>query len=384
MRSVVYRVRCHVVAVASPLVALTVVASSSSSFASLAAAGAGAALVWSSGARAEDGDSVAAPAVDDDAFVRLLEGLRTGDSFRVRATAAVALGRLADPRALPALEEALHGDGSYAVRAAACAALGRIGDPVALPALIDALGDSDEYVRTAAEEALARFHTPAHLFSFRELLGSGDERARRAAVLAYADVLRAPQASPGLAVFVVQALADDSESVALAAEAGLAGLPHDRALPMLLDGLRAGDSGVKAGCARLLEKRLDMRAVEPLITIVLDNESTADVRAAARRALARHVEYLDVPAFAAAAAGSSVPERVRGLRVLAALGDARAAAQIERALVDADPVVRIAGARAAADLGGARARASLEAAAARESDGRQKRQLELILKSMAR
>jgi HEAT repeat protein len=370
MRFAVCRARRHVVAVASPLVLACVT------------------FAASPAARAAD-DAVPAGAasgesIDDEAFARLLAALRTGESFRVRSTAAVALGRLGDPRALPALQDALRGDGSYAVRSAACAALGRIGDPIALPLLVEALGDKDEYVHAAAEEALGRFHTPRLLFSFRELLGSSDERARRAAVMAYGEVMRSPDASPGLAVFVVNALADDSESVALAAEAGLAGLPHERVLPLLLDGLRAGDSGVKAGCARLLEKRIDLRAVEPLIALIVDAESTVDVRAAARRALAKHVEYLDVASFAAAAAGSSVPERVRAVRVLAALGDARAAAQVERALSDVDPVVRIAGARAAADLGGPKARASLEAATARELDARQKRQLELILKSMAR
>jgi HEAT repeat protein len=354
----------HVVAVASPLVF-----------------GLGA-LAWSDPARAND--EAVAPVVDDEAYARLLEALRSGESFRVRATAAVALGRLADPRALPALEDALHGDGSYAVRSAACAALGRIGDPVALPSLIEALGDNDEYVRAAADEALGRFHTPKLLFSFRELLGSTDERARRAAVRAYGEVMRSPDASSGLAVFVVNALADDSDVVVAAAGAALAGLPHERVLPLLLDGLGAGDSGVKAGCARLLEKQIDVRAVEPLIAVIVDTESTLDVRAAARRALSKHAEYLDVGGYAAAAAAGSVPDRVRGLRVLAALGDTRAAAEVDRALVDGDPVVRIAGARAAADLGGAKARASLEAALAREADARQKRQLELILKSMPR
>jgi HEAT repeat protein len=334
-----------------------------------------------SSVRAEPPVAVAA---DEEAFGGLLAALRSGDSFRVRATAAVALGRGGDPRAVPALEEALRGDNSYAVRAAACAALGRIGNPAALPALVTALGDTDEYVRTAAEEALERFHTPALLFSFRELLQSPDERARRAAVLAYGAVMRAPDASPGLATFVVQALDDDDEAVVLAAEAGLAALPHERALPVLLDGLRAGDSGIKAGCARQLEKRIDLRAVEPLIGLILDTDSTADVRTAARQALRRHAEYLDLAGFAAAAGSAEQPVRIRALRVLAAVGDPRAGAVVDRALGDADPAVRVAGARAAADLGGPRARTALESALARESDPRQKRQLELLLKSMPR
>jgi HEAT repeat protein len=331
---------------------------------------------------AEEGPAVPATA---DGVERLVEALRGGESFRVRATAAVALGRLADARALPALQEALRSDGSYAVRAAACAALGRVGDPAALPGLIDGLRDPDEYVRAAAEEAMSRFHAPRQLFSFRELLTAPDEVARRAAVRAYGDVMRSPDASPGLAVFVVNALADDSEVVVQAAEGALAALPHERVLPLLLDGLRSDDSGVRAGCARLLSRRADKTAVEPLVAVLLDTDSTVDVRRAAQQALVKHADYIDAGAAAAAASGGgSVSERIRGVRILAALGDARATTVIERALADAEPTVRVAGARAAADLGGAKARASLEAALARESDPRQRRQLELLLRSMAR
>jgi HEAT repeat protein len=339
-------------------------------------------------ARAEEADetrpSSTVPAVDDETLGTLIETLRSGDGFRVRATAAVALGRIGDSRALPVLEEVLRGDENYAVRSAACTALGRLADPSALPALVAAAGDTDEYVRAAAEESLARFHTPQLLFSFRELLSSSDPAARRAAVLAYGDVLRAPESSAGLATFVINALADDNEAVVAAAEGGLMGLSHDRLVPLLLQGLLHGDSGVRARCARLLEQHIDQRAVEPLITVVLDTDSTADVRTAAKAALVKHAEYLNLKKLVAEAAGAAVAERVRALRVLAAIADPRATQEIDRALADVDPAVRTAGARAAADLGGGRARAALENALARETDPRQKRQLELLLKTMAR
>jgi len=155
-------------------------------------------------------------------------------------------------------------------------------------------------------------------------------------------------------------------------------------VPLLLEGLRSGDSGVQAGCARLLSRRVDARAVEPLQTLVIDSGGTPDVRAAALEALRKHVEHLDVAALAADATNVTAPGRLRSLRVLAAVRDPRAAALVERALTDGDPAVRVAGARAAADFGGPKARALLESATAREADARQKRQLELLLKSMPR
>jgi HEAT repeat protein len=342
-----------------------------------------AALTVAPAVQAQTGDDTEprAPAAAE-GFQRLVGALQSGETFKVRATAAVALGRMGDARAIAPLGEALRGDDSFAVRAAAAAAIGRLGDAAGLPALFAALGDRDQYVRTEAEEALARFHTLEHLFAFREALRSEDALARRAAVGAYGEVMREPGASPALAALVVNALGDDDDDVIAVATRAISGLPHDRVLPLLLDGLGHGDSGVRAGCARLLEKHTDARAVEPLVALALDTDQPDDVRRAVAAALRQHQPYIDVAAAAARAAAAGDPDRLRSLRLLAVVGDARAAALIESALADADASVRVAAARAAADSGQPRARAALQAAVNRETDARIKRQLELILKTM--
>jgi HEAT repeat protein len=162
----------------------------------------------------------------------------------------------------------------------------------------------------------------------------------------------------------------------------VSGLPHERVLPLLLDGLASGDSGVRTGCARLLEKHTDARAVDPLVALAVDTDQPEDVRRAVGAALRQHQQYVDVAGAAARAANAADPDRLRSLRLLAVVGDARADALIESALADGDATVRIAAARAAADSGQPKARAALQAAAGRESDARIKRQLELILKTM--
>jgi hypothetical protein len=58
----------------------------------------------------------------------------SGDDFRLRMTAALALGRSHDPSARGPLEHALA-DGNAAVRTAAAAALSALGDTAAIPAL---------------------------------------------------------------------------------------------------------------------------------------------------------------------------------------------------------------------------------------------------------
>jgi HEAT repeat protein len=331
--------------------------------------------------RAQDDTEPSAPAAAE-GVGRLVDALQSGETFKVRATAAVALGRLGDTRALAPLSEALRRDESFAVRAAAAAAIGRLGDAAGLPALFAALGDSEQYVRGEAEEALARFHTLTHLFAFREALRGEDALARRAAVTAYGEVMREPGASPALAALVVNALGDDDEDVIAAATRAVSGLPHDRVVPLLLDGLAHGGSGVRAGCARLLEKHTDARAVEPLIALAVDTDQPEDVRRAVGSALRQHQQYVDVGGAAARAGNAADPDRLRSLRLLAVVGDARADALIESALADSDAAVRITAARAAADSGQPKARAALLAAADREPDARIKRQLELILKTM--
>ncbi len=332
---------------------------------------------------AQDSDATepSAPAAAE-GLGRLVGALQSGETFKVRATAAVALGRMADARALPALTDALRGDDSFAVRAAAAAAIGRLGDAGGIAALYDALRDPERYVHDEARDALARFHSPKYLLSFRDALRSDDVRVRLAAVAAYGEVMREPDSTIGVASQVMNALGDDDDEVAAAAGRALAALPHDRAIPLLVGGLTSGSSEIRAGCARLLEKRTDRSAVEPLSALATDTDQPEEVRKAASSALRQHLEYLDTATAVRQAGTPGAPERNQAIRLLAVTGDSRAVGFIETALKDGDGAVRIAAARAAADSADPRARAALQAAVAKESDARQKRQLELILKSM--
>lgn len=84
----------------------------------------------------------------------LIRLLRTGSMFRVRAQAALSLGRVTgDPEVVRALSTSL-GDEHPAVRAASAASLERLGDPSALDALRRAQNDSEPSVRSAANRAV--------------------------------------------------------------------------------------------------------------------------------------------------------------------------------------------------------------------------------------
>ena len=280
------------------------------------------------------------------------------------------------------LADALRNDEHYAVRAAAAGGLGRLAQLESIPALLTALHDTDEFVREQANGALDRFHTPAAVLAFRDALASEDPVWRLAAVRAYGDVVRE---NTSVAPFVIGALGDDDGAVAHAAESALAGVPHERAMPLLVGALQAASSPVRAAAARMLQKRTDKSAVDGLVALVASSEEGEEVRSAARDALKAHAAYVDVPAALKLAADVDLhtdPSRLTALRTVAALGDPGAWTAVKMALYDTDPTVRIAGARAAADLGGEGAKQAVDAARARETEPRVQRQLELIGKSI--
>src|SRR5258705_12486553 len=75
------------------------------------------------------------------------------DEARTRRRAALALGRVGLPEAVPALQQVL-GDPDVEVRQMAAFALGLIGDASARPALLNALRDADPIVQGRSAEAL--------------------------------------------------------------------------------------------------------------------------------------------------------------------------------------------------------------------------------------
>ncbi|HEY4220579.1 MAG TPA: HEAT repeat domain-containing protein, partial [Myxococcota bacterium] len=189
----------------------------------------------------------------------------------------------------------------------------------------------------------------------------------------------------GGGTMVVNALGDDDATVQKAAETAIAGLPHERAVPLLTAALSSGGSQVRVACARLLSKRADKSAVDPLIALMTAPDESDEVRAAAREALKAHHDYIDLDARKAAAADTDADNhdaRIAALRVLAAVGDASAPALVTTALKDPNASIRIAAARAAADIGGDAGKKLIEGAKARESDPRTQKQLDLLLQSV--
>ena len=108
---------------------------------------------------------------------------RVEPSHRVRSTAYAALGRLADPRALPVLQGCLRDEAREEIRGECVAALGGIGSPKSLDLVIGAFrSDSHPLVQNRAIDALGRFARPESVALLAGLLDDDDPVRRRRAI----------------------------------------------------------------------------------------------------------------------------------------------------------------------------------------------------------
>ena len=73
-----------------------------------------------------------------------------------RIGAVEALGSIRDPRAVRHIIDVMERDRNVEVRWVAALALGNIGDPSAIPPLLLALRDQERYIRSSAAMALER------------------------------------------------------------------------------------------------------------------------------------------------------------------------------------------------------------------------------------
>ncbi|GAB4449831.1 MAG: hypothetical protein OHK0015_55130 [Chloroflexi bacterium OHK40] len=280
----------------------------------------------------------------DPALQPLIALLRADTATAARA--ALALGYLGDPRALPALTDlldeaseplapALHdalralGDPalsalvsalsapSKAMRRGAAEALGAIGDQRATPHLIHSLSDADEAVANAATVALVALG-PDVAEPLAQLLVRGDPVASRRAALVLGRLGERGMGQLDRAIHHQRAMvrAAGAAGIAQAAATGDAGLRR-RAAALLSVALYDVDAGVRSEAVRGLGLLGDERAIPQLIT----------------------------------ALGARDDEVARmAVESLGQLGDARAVGPLAGALHHRSPVVRAAAARALEEL----------------------------------
>lgn len=245
-----------------------------------------------------------------------LTGLLKSRSGLVRERVALALGRIGDRQATPALIETMQRDRLDAVRRMAAFALGEIEDPAAIAPLLKVLddGSSSPALRARAAEALGKIPGLPDRGAIaqalvRQLPAASqvltNEQALQASLVITALMrVRAAEAIGPLAAMLG---AERAETRADAANAlARIRLPLAETLPLLISSLDDPDPDVRANVARALGVARDARAFEPLMAKLADvGDGNDRVQVAVVRALGAIADLRE-------------PERVTG--ALVALG----------------------------------------------------------------
>jgi HEAT repeat protein len=217
----------------------------------------------------------------------LLMAQLTAEDLEVRRSAAVALGRIGDSNATPALVNVLS-DESLAIDAAH--ALGQIGDPRAIDGLLNLLGSEDASIRQAAVSALNSLASPPNSKRIIPLLHDSDPNVRESAVkiagyFGYAEATGA----------LLDLSRDSSERVRWAAIEHLPYVEDERAFDVLARAMKDETPNVRAAAARALGN-MDAPGVVHQLTEGLDDED-AWVRYFSARALGRRRSVESVEAL---------------------------------------------------------------------------------------
>ena len=262
---------------------------------------------------------------------------------RIRRRAALAVGRVRLPDAIPGLITLLEGDKDVEVRQMAAFAMGLIGDASAAEALSTALADSDPTIQGRAAEALGLIgHKPA----------AGAIGAMVAAHVAAgalngvdADDMATPKTPPLEALRLgVYALVRLGSYEALAAGVldrdgqprsrwwpvsfALQRIGDARAAPALITLLSGEGQLTRAFAARGLGLLKDQRAATPMLAIADTASEPLAVRIQAVRALAQLGDSRGAPVLMRLITSAQVNQNLQ-LEAIAALGQLRHAGAVE-------------------------------------------------------
>jgi HEAT repeat protein len=248
----------------------------------------------------------------------LLIGRLSSEELRARQAAVIALGRIGDRSATPALIGVLDSERELTIEAAG--ALAKIGDPRAFEALLGIIGDPDAGVRQAAISAINSLGRPEMGGRAVALLGDPDPHVRESAVK-----IAGYFGYPECVDLLLARCRDEDENVRRAAVEHLPYLDDDRVAPALDDALRNGTPKVRAAAARALGQVEGREALPGLLEATRDADSW--VRYFAARSIGRHGFTEATEALARLAGEDAVGHvRIAALEALGELGGPRAAA----------------------------------------------------------
>ena len=264
------------------------------------------------------------------ATVELLIGQLISEDLEIRRSAVVALGRIGDSMATPALIETLN-DESLTIDAAN--ALGQIGDARAVDGLVNLIGNPDASVRQAAVSALNSLTLPSISERIIPLLHDPDPNVRESAVK-IAGYFGYPEATAAL----LELSHDSNERVRCAALEHLPYIDDERTLDVLIQAMKEETPNVRAAAARGLGHTFAPEAGQSLIEGLSDDDVW--VRYFSARALGRLKSDESVEALKGVVEKEKFNHvRIAALDSLGQIGGERIAGIVGELVKDDDPDV---------------------------------------------
>jgi HEAT repeat protein len=258
----------------------------------------------------------------------LIEQLESED-LEIRKAAVVALGRIGDARAAPALVEVLDEDAELVIPAAD--ALAKIGDPHAFEALLALVGDPNAAVRQAVVGALNSLGSPLMPGRVLPLLEDPDPNVRESAVK-----IAGYFGYPECVELLLKRCHDEDERVRRAAVEHLPFIEDERATPTLVRALRHETPKVRASAAGAMALAEGPEVSSSLIEALADEDSW--VRYFAARSLGRQKIIESTDALAALARDDkSNHVRIAAVEALGSIGGEVAARAIAPLLKSDEP-----------------------------------------------
>lgn len=245
----------------------------------------------------------------------LIEQLASADVDTRRATV-VALGRIGDRAAVPALVRLLEND-ERELLVVTASALARIGDQRAFEPLLRLICDGETAVRQAAVGALNSLGSPELAVRIRTLLDSPDRNTRESAVRV-AGYFGYPECADTL----IARANDPDEGVRAAAIEHLGYLDDPRVAQVLLDTLREGTPRARSAAAHALAYIVEPRTTDALRSALHDPDAWVRYFAATSLGRRRDVEAFDDLA-AAARSDRARPVRVAAVEAIGTINGER-------------------------------------------------------------
>ncbi|MGC4117147.1 MAG: HEAT repeat domain-containing protein [Myxococcales bacterium] len=323
------------------------------------------------------------PSLSPADLTKLVTALRGVEmkGMKVRLQAALILGRSGGEEALQPLADCLADDPDFPVRAACAMSLGNMEDVHAIEPLVARLEDPEALVRQECGKALFRYTVPEALPYLQVARERGSAEVRLVLVEVVAQI-KDPQAGALLA----ELIGDASEKVRLQAAAVLTTMDGVEVSGILRQALDHPNYRVKANAAKLLGQRKEKDAVARLVELASSPLEAVEVQVAARGALRELRSELDLTKLAAAARDPALErkERARALILLSTVDSADSFQACLDVLGDPEPFMRGLAAQALAEMGNPRALPALRDAAAKTSNDRVGRLIQVSIRKLER